>query len=106
MKYNVLVQDFNSRKFVPYDIFPYLTNMYNREEKKPENFKEFKKFIDSTARCQWWARCEYEIIVSGWPNTKDSAKIDVYYQILLNLDVITKLFMEHISNDEGNMGSD
>lgn len=33
MKYNVLVQDFNSRKFVPYDIFPYLTNMYNREEK-------------------------------------------------------------------------
>lgn len=106
MKYNVLVQDFNSRKFVPYDIFPYLTNMYNREEKKPENFEEFKRFIDSTARYQWWARCEYEIIVSGWPNTKDSAKIDVYYQILLNLDVITKLFMEHISNNEGNMGSD
>lgn len=106
MKYNVLVQDFNSRKFVPYDIFPYLTNMYNREEKKPENFKEFKKFIDSTARYQWWARCEYEIIVSGWPNITNSKKIDVYDQIELNIDAITTLFMEYVDINKTNIGSD
>ena len=106
MKYNVLIQDFNSRKFVPYDIFPYLHRQYNKREQKPLTLQEYKDFILSEARCQWWARCEYEIIVAGWPNTTNSKKIDVYDQIELNIDAITTLFMEYVDINKTNIESD
>lgn len=106
MKYNVLIQDFNSRKFVPYDIFPYLHRQYNKREQKPLTLQEYKDFILSEARYQWWARCEYEIIVSGWLNITNSKKIDVYDQIELNIDAITTLFMEYVDINKTNIGSD
>lgn len=102
MKYNVLIQDFNSRKFVPYDIFPYLYRQYNEREQKPLTLQEYKNFILSEARYQWWARCEYEIIVSGWPNITNSKKIDVYDQIELNIDAITTLFIEYVDINKAN----
>ena len=102
MKYNVLIQDFNSRKFVPYDIFPYLYRQYNEKEQKPLTIQQYKDFILSEARYQWWARCEYEIIVSGWPNVNNHKKIDVYEQIALNIDAITTLFMEYVDINKAN----
>lgn len=102
MKYNVLIQDFNSRKFVPYDIFPYLYRQYNEKEQKPLTIQEYKDFILSEARYQWWAICEYEIIVSGWPNVNNHKKIDVYEQIALNIDAITTLFMEYVDINKAN----
>lgn len=108
--YNVLFWDFNKDDIVPYDIMPYLLDEYDKELKRknkgyiffkdnkvPKTFEEYKYFIDSVSRYQFWARCEYEIIVTGWPVQKRKRKIDVYFQISQNIDIITKIFLENIN---------
>ena len=99
MKYNVIYYNINSRKCEPYDIFPYLVNQYNSLEYKPNTFEEFKEFIRKKSMYMWWSRCEYEIILTDWPCKKDEEKWDIYKQIEMNLDVITKLFMQHVIHD-------
>lgn len=93
VKFNVILNDINRDVFEPYDIIPYLNDCYIKEENKPKTFAEFREFIIKEARYQWWARCQYEIILSDWPCNKVQKKVDVYWQIMLNIDLITKLFM-------------
>lgn len=120
--FNVIIHDFNSGKFEPYDIIPHLINCYNKKSNKPKTFDEFKEFIKNESLYQWWARCEYEIILGPWPYTtspsedyrkrgendieawkehwkkhlKECKKIDVHNQVMMNLDIITEIFMSCI----------
>lgn len=91
--FNVIIWDFNSNEFEYYDIIPYLMEEYRQSSNKYTQFNEFKKFILDKALYQWWSRCEYEIILSDWPCQQKSEKWDVYDQIVMNIDVITELFM-------------
>lgn len=99
--FNVIVYDFNTKKFVEYDIMPYFERIYNNKkengEKLPETFDEIKKFIAIESACQFWARSEYEIILLDWPCTQNSEKWDAHKQIMMNLDIITKVFMDNIN---------
>ena len=98
--FNVIIYDPNLRKFVEYDIMPYLIRTYNekkeRKETLPKTFDEFKNFVKSESQYQFWSRCEYEIILIDWPWQKNHEKWDVYKQIMMNLDIVTKVFMENI----------
>lgn len=116
--YFVINWDFNRDEMEVYDVMPYLVGCWKTEKKKkhktwnysfehpcvdddtlmPQTFDEFKKFILNNALYQFWARCEYEIIVTGWPQQKKEKKIDVYDQIKMNIDVITKHFMDYINS--------
>lgn len=124
-KFNVIVYNINSKQFETYDIIPYLVSQYQKAESKPKTFEEFKEFVKAKAQYQWWSRCEYEIILSPWPyvsspserwdkkgednieawkehwkkHLKECQKIDVYYQVRINLDVITNLVMESVTNE-------
>ena len=75
--------------------------LYNEKKEKketlPETFDEFKNFVKSEAKYQFWARCEYEIILIDWPCQKNHEKWDVYKQIMMNLHIVTKVFMENIN---------
>lgn len=101
MKYefNVLIWDFNQQKVESYNIIPYFQEEWKDEKDKSKykSFEDFKEFIDRKAKYQFWARCEYEIIIKGWPITKNEIKIDVYDQIKMNLDLITTTFINSIS---------
>ena len=57
--FNVIVYDFNSKEFIPYNIIPYLVSQYKIKRDKPKTFDEFKEFVKSESQYQWWARCEY-----------------------------------------------
>ena len=97
MKFNVIYLDFNSKRMKEYDIIPHLKNCYEAKKKeKPRTFDEFKSFIIAESRYQWWARCEYEIIISSWPSGRCEEKWDIYQQIMMNIDLITKLFMQEV----------
>lgn len=97
--FNVLVYDFNSREFVSYNIMPYLINQYKETKKKPKTFEEFKEFVDKKSLYQFWSRCQYEIILTDWPNQQDEKKIDVYQQIKMNIDIITTILMNSVNNN-------
>ena len=123
-EFNVIIHDINSKTFKSYNIIPYLLSCYKESKCKPKTFDEFKEFIKHQSMYQWWSRCEYEIILGPWPYTtspserydkkgeddvgawkehwkkhlNECEKIDVYYQIMMNIDVITKLFIEIIND--------
>ena len=69
--FNVINYNFNSGKFVGYDIMPYLIRAYEKKKEKketlPETFDEFKNFVKSESQYQFWSRCEYEFLVAKWP---------------------------------------
>ena len=96
--FNVINYEFNSDKFEAYDVMHYLVNCYKKEkkDKRPVTFDEFKKFVESKSMYMYWARCEYEVILSDWPNQKFRKKIDVHWQIMNNIDIVTNILMENV----------
>ncbi len=95
-EFNVIWWDFNKKEPEEYDIIPYLVDCYNEAKNKPKTFEEFKEFIKSNSMYQWWARCEYEIIIKRWPPNKEAKKWDIYRQILMNIDVITEILIKEV----------
>ena len=98
-EFNVCIYDCNRKKFVTYDIIPYLLRVYNEKEKKPTTFEELKTFVKDESMYQFWARCEYEISLVDWPCQELSKKIDVYEQIKMNLDTITNILINSIEEN-------
>lgn len=94
--FNVIWQDFNRKKFEPYDIMPYFIDEYNKAKIKPNTFNEFVEFIKDKALYMYWARCEYEIVICSWPNTDHQEKWDIYEQIMMNIDIVTDILMENL----------
>lgn len=100
-QFNVIFYDFNKNKMIPYDVMPYLVDCYEKAKKgkKPTTREEFRKFIDRESAYMYWARCEYEIILSDWPNQSTEEKWDIYRQIMMNIDIITDLLMESVCKE-------
>ena len=122
--FNVIIYNFNNKEFEPYNIIPYLASCYYKKEKKPKTFDEFKKFVKAESQHQWWSRCEYEIVLSPWPyisspserydkkgekdveawkehwkkHLDECKKVDIHYQVMMNLDVITALVIDGVIN--------
>lgn len=118
-KFNVLNWDFNRDMIYQYDVLPYFRECYidkvkefkqvskrkwyakaDEKTKKwyqvPETYEEFKKFIEDQSRYQFWARCEYEMIIHGWPVRKNDYKIDIHEQVMMNLDIICEILWNEI----------
>ena len=115
-QFNVLTWDFNSDSLEYYDVIPYLRNSYKERVKRfkkaskrkdfdpnnewykvPETLEDFKKFIKNESMHQFWARCEYEMICHGWPVKKNAHKLDVYEQIMMNIDIVSEILYNEIN---------
>ena len=100
-QFNVILWDINRRDFVPYDIIPYFVREYEyavERKTEPKTTEEFKEFVVRWGRYQFWARCEYEIVLTDWPILKTQKKIDVFEQIKMNLDLIVELVMDSVKD--------
>ena len=100
--YYVITWNFNKDQIERYNIMDYLINCYKETKKRkldiPKTFEEYKNFILKKSKYQFWSRCEYECIIHCWPVKKNEYKLDVYEQIEMNIDIITKHFMNQITN--------
>jgi hypothetical protein len=116
--FNVLTWDFNHDELEHYDVLPYFRECYKERKKKskgkkiqkilaenpdmrkyyavPSTFDEFKEFIKDESRYMYWSRCEWEMIVHGWPVRKNDYKIDVHEQIMMNIDTIAEILWKEI----------
>ena len=110
--FNVIIYEPNRKELESYDVMPHFRREYsehvkrvkkygkkNPELKIPQTFGEFRMFVEDESRYQFWARCEYEVIISDWPNGKFEKKIDVHYQIMNNIDLVTRLLMEDVKSE-------
>ena len=102
-QFNVIIEDINSKRFIPYNVIPYLLKCYyeiGETDDRPGTIEEFKTFIKRNSMYRWWARCEYEIVLKEWPTGKNEEKIDVHWQVMMNIDVIAELLMGEVNGTE------
>lgn len=94
-----IIYNINKKEFESYDIMPYLIDKYKSKKKKkkhPTTFDEFKKFIEGASMYMYWSRCQYELILTSWPNEDKKEKIDIHNQIMMNIDRITEVLMDNV----------
>lgn len=95
--WNVLSWDMNKDELVPYDVGSTFINEFKSLSKKERDSVNVEEFLDSNARYHFWAKCEYEMVCTGWPKSKNEHKLDVYEQLKANWDNFVKTFKMAIS---------
>lgn len=107
--YKCIWQDFNRKRFEGYDVMPYFIREWDEIKKskktytedeyrgRPQTKEELKNWFLRKSQYMFWSRCEYEVIVSGWPNTDTKAKLDIHAQIEMNIDVVLDVFIKNIN---------
>ena len=96
--WNVLNWDFNSDKLEVYDVGYRFVNAVDSDKlaSLPKNYAELDDYLNSEAHYRFWAKCEYEMIITGWPQQKNEAKIDICTQLRLNWDRFVKAFWDEV----------
>ena len=104
-QFNVLVWDFNQKELVSYDVLPYFRKVYTETKNadRPVTKEQWEEFIRRKGMYMYWARCEYEFLVSEWPpfsdlNKDKHIKIDVWQQIENNLSIVVDLLMNEFND--------
>lgn len=90
--FKVINGDINKEDFEGYDVMQYLVNCYKqirRRKHYPKTYDEFKEWIDRELRYMFWARCQYEIILT---------KADKFYE---QQGLITRY--DELSDEQKNM---
>ena len=67
MPFKVINGDINKEDFEGYDVMQYLVNSYKkvrRRKKCPKTYDEFKRWVDRELAYMFWARCQYEIVLT------------------------------------------
>lgn len=66
-----------------------------KERKKPYTPAELLE-IELRHKCMYyfWSKCEYEVVVTGWPDTKTEKKIDIYQQLEANWEIFKNIVFE------------
>jgi hypothetical protein len=76
--------------------------LWNIEFKRCKNMDELieytiEKQLDRLCMYYFWAKCEYEVIVSAWPpNDRSYRKIDVYTQLKENWDIFKDIVFKEL----------
>ena len=98
IKWMVWIWNFNEDRLKEYDVMPYFLGCYRKlkKEDRPVDLKDVSEWLKSEARCEYWARCEYEMIIHSWPKLNHYEKVDVYGQLKLNWDVFVKYFWDNV----------
>lgn len=65
--FKVINGDINKDDFEGYDVMQYLVNCYKQIRRRkhcPKTYEEFKQWVDCELMYMFWARCQYEIILT------------------------------------------
>ena len=77
--FKVLNWEFNSDSIEEYDVMPYFLSEWEEEKNRklktwklgtksmPTDFEDIRSFLKKASCHQFESRCEYEIVVTGWP---------------------------------------
>jgi len=77
-------------------------HVWSVEYKKGNSWEELieyavEKRLDRLCMYYFWAKCEYEVIVSSWPPREGSErKIDIYTQLKANWDIFRELVFKEL----------
>lgn len=95
LKWYALINDFNSDEIIRFNIFKN-SNVHRLLDISLKNYTDFNTFKEELIKIfkySFWSKSEYEIFVSGWWG-KETHKIDVWYQLEPNIDLIARYIIE------------
>ena len=89
LRWMVFYYNFNSKQIEEFNIFNH--GRFREEVKELMDdsaltYAEFKDGIRRELMYYFWSKCEWEVIISGWPDKGGAEKIDVFRQVMLNFD--------------------
>ena len=95
----VYYNNFNQKCIEKYNIFQH--GFFRKDVEKAvkayrDDFEGFCKELDSSLMYWFWAKCEWEIVLSDFPPSDSfkKEKIDVYQQVKLNWNI----FVQYVWN--------
>ena len=99
LSWNVLLEDFNRKEIVLYDIFKggHFETIAKGLKKKTSSKEEFAEEFRIKLMSRFWSRSEYEVVVTSWPpyiEKEELARLnqeDVKYRTNVNLSVGRKI---------------
>lgn len=96
--WNVWMWNFAHDKLEVYDVMPRFIDEFKSLKKKniPDTIGKLSDWLNSEATYMFWSKCEYEMIIHGWPVRKNDEKIDIYEQLQLNWDVFVDYFYANV----------
>ena len=97
--YNVLIWDFNHDALESYDVVPRFVEsikQYTKPKNLPKTKEALNEILESNVRYSFWSKCEYEMIIHGWPEQNNDQKVDVYQQLKLNWPIFLDFFWEQV----------
>lgn len=100
LEWYVLEHDFNSDQIRQFNIFNSVNfdKWLNVALKKYETYEKFREDLRSALFYAFCSKAEYEIICKGLVSIKDNEfKIDVYEQVLPNLDILAKYILTEVN---------
>ena len=100
LKWYVLIHNFNTDEIMRFNIFDSMnfTKCAERAVKKYINYETFKEDVRGALFHAFCSKVEYEIICKGLVSKEDNEfKIDVYEQVLPNLDILAKYILTEIN---------
>ena len=100
LEWNVFVEDFNTKQIKKYNVF---NSEFNEEllkkikKKEINTYGELKEFLKRWFMYRYWCKCEWEVLIGGlFADIKDFIKVDVWQQLLINLDRITEYVIREL----------
>lgn len=102
--FKVIVDNVNTKQFEFYDVMPFFIRCYEetKKENRPNTYEEFKAFVESNSAYMYWARCQWELILKPWVGHDKEKKVDVHWQLMHNLDLVTSILMLNLGFKENN----
>jgi hypothetical protein len=103
-KWYVFVENFNKKQIEVYNIFDHHLFKKDCDEawaKYKNDFFEFEKAVRRILKYYFWCKCEWEIILSDFPPSKNfnDKKIDVFTQVEINWDNFISYLIEYYWKD-------
>lgn len=89
MKWYVMLFDYSKGKVVPYNVFDNVRFSRDVEtilSTSGHTRESMSDILSHAAAYAFWSKCEYEYVVSDWPPSGRSEKIDVFDQLKCNWD--------------------
>lgn len=99
IKWYAIRHDFNSDKLEYVNVlYDDLLQEVKKALKKGAIYKDIRDLIEMKLKSIYAHRVEYEVIITGmFPKYENEFKIDVWYQLEPNLDIITEYIIEKLS---------
>lgn len=85
--FKVINGDINKEDFEGYDVMSYLVNCYKQIRRRkccPKTYDEFEQWVDRELRYMFWARCQYEIILTKVDKFDECQELLKRYDELFN----------------------